>query len=144
MNHLTVHVALDEQTIENGTLQYVPGSHRWNRDGKPLPITARDFKDMTSILNVLTPGERAAFKPVPALLKKGELSFHHPLCVHGSFPNNSDHPRRAAVVNYFADGTLSDTNEELLKGVPVIPKGRKMEGQFFPLVFAPAWSSGRC
>jgi hypothetical protein len=35
----------------------------------------------------------------------------------------------------FADGTLSDTDEEILTGVPVIRKGQKMEGPFFPLLF---------
>jgi hypothetical protein len=55
--------------------------------------------------------------------------------VHGSFENKSIHPRRAFVINVFADGTVSDTNEELLKGVPIIKKGEKLEGQFFPLLF---------
>jgi len=43
--------------------------------------------------------------------------------------------RRAFVLNVFADGTISNTDEELLKGVPPIPKGNKMEGKFFPLLF---------
>ena len=54
-NILTVHIALDDQTEENGTVHYVPGSHHWHRirDGKevPLPITDIDFKDMESIKN---------------------------------------------------------------------------------------------
>ena len=36
------------------------------------------------------------------------------------------------------EGTISNTDEELLQGVPVIAKGHKMEGQFFPLLFDPA------
>ena len=31
----------------------------------------------------------------------------------------SDRPRRASVVNYFADGVCSNTNECLLNGVPI-------------------------
>eukprot|EP01102_Stenamoeba_stenopodia_P007521 TRINITY_DN2104_c0_g1_i1.p1 TRINITY_DN2104_c0_g1~~TRINITY_DN2104_c0_g1_i1.p1 ORF type:complete len:250 (+),score=24.38 TRINITY_DN2104_c0_g1_i1:102-851(+) len=27
--HLTIHIALDDQTVENGCLHYIPGSHRW-------------------------------------------------------------------------------------------------------------------
>ena len=34
----------------------------------------------------------------------------------------SDRPRRAAVINYIADGVMSDTDEALLNGVPVIKK----------------------
>jgi hypothetical protein len=64
--------------------------------------------------------------------------------VHGSLVNRSDMARRAAVVNSFADGTRSDTNDELLAGVTV-PKGELMQGKFFPLVFHPSWctSSGK-
>jgi hypothetical protein len=39
------------------------------------------------------------------------------------------------VLNVFADGTLSDTNATLLDSVPVVPKGQKLDGQFFPLLF---------
>ena len=140
MLHMTVHVALDDQTVENGCIQFVPGSHHWSRDGMPLPITDDDFADMDSITEVLTDEEKAAFKPVPGLLKKGQASFHHPLCVHGSFPNRSSKPRRAAVINYFADGVKSDTDDPVLDGVPAISKGNQMEGQFFPVVFDPRWT----
>ncbi|XP_062500241.1 phytanoyl-CoA dioxygenase domain-containing protein 1 homolog [Corticium candelabrum] len=135
MLHLTVHVAVDEQTVENGGLHFVPGSHRWHRDGMPLPITDDSFADMESIQKVLTNEERAAFKPVPALLKKGEASFHHPLMVHGSFSNQTDKPRRAAVVNYIADGVYSDSDDPILAGTPLVKKGEKMGGQFYPLVY---------
>jgi len=135
MQHMTVHLALDTQTMENGTLHFVPGSHRWRSE--VMPITSDDFSTMDSVLDILTKEERVKFKPAPALLKKGEISFHHPLTLHGSYANRSSLPRRAAVINYFADGTYSDTDEEMLRGVPIIAKGQKMQGQFFPLVFDP-------
>lgn len=143
MCHLTVHIALDDQTEENGALKYIPGSHRWTRDGgKPLPVTDFNFKDMESIKTILTEEEKANFKPVCGNLKKGEASFHHALAVHGSYGNRSDSPRRAAVLNYFKDGVCSNTDEDLLNGIK-IPKGQKMEGQFFPLVFDPKWADAR-
>lgn len=40
-------------------------------------------------------------------------------------------------MNAFRDGVRSAADEPLLKGVPVIPKGEKMGGQFFPLLFDP-------
>ena len=44
--HLTVHIALDDQTDENGALHYVPGSHRWTRDGgRPLPQAAAKARE---------------------------------------------------------------------------------------------------
>jgi ectoine hydroxylase-related dioxygenase (phytanoyl-CoA dioxygenase family) len=93
---------------------------------------------MDEIMSVLTPEQKDAFHPIPIELKRGECSFHHPLMVHGSYANSSDRPRRATIVNAFRDGVKSDSNEELLVGVPVIPKDAAMEGQFFPVLFDPS------
>jgi ectoine hydroxylase-related dioxygenase (phytanoyl-CoA dioxygenase family) len=79
--------------------------------------------------------QRQQFERAAAVeLKKGEAAFHHPRLVHGSFANHSDRARRATVVNVMRDGVRSATNEPLLHGVPVIPRGEKIEGQFFPLL----------
>eukprot|EP00055_Hartaetosiga_balthica_P004587 m.12250 g.12250 ORF g.12250 m.12250 type:complete len:368 (-) comp3971_c0_seq1:1355-2458(-) len=139
LQHMTVHVALEDQNEDNGCICYVPGSHSWTRDGKPLPITADDFADMESVKQILTPTELATWQEVPMQLKKGEAVFHHPLSIHGSYGNQSNRPRRAAVINYFADGTRTMTNQPLLAGVPPFKVGDKLTGQFFPLVFHPSW-----
>ena len=89
---------------------------------------------MNSIKRVLSQPELDNFTPKSIELKKGECVFHHPLAVHGSYPNKSPKPRRAAVINLFADGTRSSNGQELLKGVPLIEKDKKLQGQFFPLV----------
>jgi ectoine hydroxylase-related dioxygenase (phytanoyl-CoA dioxygenase family) len=133
MAHLTCWIGLDDARRDNGCLHYVPGSHRWEL----LPITGLTG-DMNAIQSVLSPEQRARFKPVAIELQAGEAAFHHPLMVHGSFDNSTERPRRATVVNAFRDGILSNTNTPLLKGVPVIGKGQKVEGQFFPLLFDPA------
>ncbi|WP_161888479.1 phytanoyl-CoA dioxygenase family protein [Pontibacter russatus] len=132
MQHLTCWTGLDDATTENGCLYYVPKSHRWGLLDKPELAG-----DMEGVLDYLTEEQKAAFKPVPVEMKKGYAAFHHPLMVHGSYKNKSEHSRRAFVLNVFADGTASDTDQELLHGVPVVPKGEKMQGQFFPLLFDP-------
>jgi hypothetical protein len=136
MAHLTCWIALDDATRANGCLHYLPGSHRWPL----LPITGL-AGDMDSIREVLTPDQMARFdRPAAIELKKGEATFHHPLMVHGSFANDTDRPRRATVINAFRDGTRSASDEAPLKDVPVVPRGHKMEGLFFPLLFDPAVS----
>ena len=132
MAHLTCWIGLDDATRDNGCLQYIPGSHRWDL----LPITGL-AGDMESIRSVLTEDQFAHFKPVAIELKKGECAFHHPLMIHGSYENRTDGPRRAAVINAFRDGVCSASSTTLLEGVPVIEAGSKMEGQFFPLLYAP-------
>lgn len=130
MAHLSCWIGLDDATRENGCLHYVPGSHRWNL----LPITGL-ANDMNAIQTVLNEEQQEQFKPLAIELKKGEASFHHPLMIHGSFENFTNRPRRAAVINVFRDGVLSASNQPPLEGVPAIPAGAKMEGQFFPLLF---------
>lgn len=134
MQHLTCWVGLDDVSTENGCVYYVPGSHRWGLLDKP-----EIAGDMEGIRAFLSDSQKTEFKnKVPAEMKRGYATFHHPLMMHGSYENTSSRPRRAFVLNVFADETRSDTDQELLHGVPVINKGNKMEGQFFPLLFDPA------
>jgi ectoine hydroxylase-related dioxygenase (phytanoyl-CoA dioxygenase family) len=129
--HLTCWIGLDDSTLENGCLHYVPGSQRWDL----LPITGL-AGDMHAIREVLSAEQWAAFnQPVAVELKRGECTFHHGLTIHGSFENRSERPRRATVINAFRDGTRSDSDEPLLTGVPAVPQGQPLGGQFFPLLF---------
>jgi ectoine hydroxylase-related dioxygenase (phytanoyl-CoA dioxygenase family) len=136
MQHLTCWIALDDATPENGCVHYVPGSHRWPL----LPVTGL-AGDMEAILGVLDEEQRQAFRPVPVTLRSGEASFHHPLLVHGSFANPSARARRGMVINVFLDGTRSDTDEPLLRGVSRVPRGEPIGGRFFPLLYSPASAS---
>lgn len=132
MAHLSCWIGLDDSTRANGCLHYVPGSHRWNL------LPREDFaSDMDAIRKSLTPEQEQEFKPVAIELKKGECSFHHPLMVHGSYENRTDVSRRAVVLNVFRDGVVSASEAPPLQGVPVVPVGSKMDGQFFPLLFDP-------
>lgn len=133
MSHLTCWIGLDRATRENGCLHYIPGSHRWEL----LPITGL-AGDMHAIRSVLSPEQLEQFnKPVAIELERGQCAFHHPLMVHGSYENRTDGPRRAAVINVFRDGVTSASDAPLLKGVPPVPAGAKMEGTFFPLLYDP-------
>jgi len=131
--HLTCWCGLDNATKENGCVQYIPGSHRWGL----LPKTAL-AGDLHGINDFLDDKQKEQFaNPQFAEVKAGEAIFHHPLTLHGSGENKSSRPRRAFVINVFADGVNSDTDDELLAGVPPVAKGNKMEGQFFPLLYNP-------
>jgi len=131
MQHLTCWTGLDDATTENGCLYYVPGSHKWGLLQKP-ELAGK----MEGLMEFMTDEQKANFNPVPIELKKGYGSFHHPLMIHGSYENKSEFSRRAFVLNVFSDGTLSDTDGEMLRGTPIqVPKGNKMDGKFFPLLF---------
>ncbi|MHB8861415.1 MAG: phytanoyl-CoA dioxygenase family protein [Pirellulaceae bacterium] len=133
MAHLTCWIGLDDSSIDNGCVHYVPGSHQW-----PLLEITGLAGDMNAIRNVLTDAQWEQFgHPVAVELKKGECTFHHPLMVHGSFANRTERPRRATVINVVRDGVASATDESLLSGVPAVGAGKPLGGQFFPLLYQP-------
>ena len=129
MAHLTCWTGLDDTDIANGCLHYIPKSHSWGLLDKPHLAG-----DMEGLMEFLTEDQKASFAPVPIELKRGYATFHHPLLIHGSYANETDRPRRAFVLNAFKDGVRSASDEVMLEGVPIVPKGQRMEGQFFPLL----------
>ena len=134
MQHLTCWVGLDDATSENGCLNYIPKSHKWS-----LLDTISLTGDMDGLDALLNEDQKAEYaKKIKIEMPMGYGTFHHPLMVHGSYENKSDIPRRAVVLNVFADGTVSNSDEEMLKGVPIIKTGKKMQGQFYPLLFDPS------
>ena len=141
MSHLTCWIGLDDATEENGCLHYIPGSHRWG-----LLKKTGLAGDMESVREVLTPEQIQDFdRKCPIVLKKGEATFHHPLMMHGSYENRSDRPRRATVINLLTDGVMSSFEGEDSPGTtnfPMLPKGQKMEGDFYPVLFDPVEQLG--
>jgi ectoine hydroxylase-related dioxygenase (phytanoyl-CoA dioxygenase family) len=128
--HVTCWIGLDDATLENGCLHYVPGSHRWGL----LPRISLT-QDMDAVKEFLEPEQAAAFRPEPMILKAGECLFHHSHTVHGSYGNRSDGPRRGVVLNFMKPDTRCDDGENpLLASVPVIAKGAVIEGDHFPIV----------
>ncbi len=130
MAHLTCWIGLDDSTVDNGCVHYIPKSQNWDL----LPITGL-AGNMEAIREVLNDEQWEQFQnPVAIELKAGEATFHHPLMVHGSFANRTDRPRRATVLNTFLDGVRSNSDDPMLDGVPPVATGEKMEGPFFPLL----------
>jgi hypothetical protein len=128
--HCSVWIGLDDSTVENGCLHAVPGSHRW-----PLLDPTALMGDMEGLSAQLTPEQRAGFKPFPLEQPAGTCSFHHDHTVHGSFPNRSERPRRAVILNYMADGTRSDADDGMMMpGADPVPRGQPICGREFPLV----------
>jgi ectoine hydroxylase-related dioxygenase (phytanoyl-CoA dioxygenase family) len=102
---------------------------------------------MEAVREVLNEEQLACFdRRLPVEMKAGEASFHHPCLMHGSYENRSERPRRATLINVFADGVVSNrgggsSDAPGADNYPVVPKGEKMGGAYYPLLFDPARES---
>ena len=95
---LSVGVALDDMTQENGCLLFIPGSHKG-------PIYDHHQNDVF-VGGITDPN----FKPdnaVPIEVKAGGITIHHTCTLHASAPNLSGQSRRLLLLQYCAADTLS-------------------------------------
>lgn len=91
----------------NGTLCYVPGSHR--QPLLPHGPVAEGHPHVRSI------GEKITEFEAPAL-KLGDVCVHHPMIIHGAGPNKTDAPRVAWAVHFSRDGRAGYLRPQNLMG----------------------------
>jgi phytanoyl-CoA hydroxylase len=94
---ISIWVALDDATLENGCLYFIPGTHKQTAFDK-ISIG----KNMDSIFEIYPQFIRA--KPVSAPMKAGSCSFHNGLTIHGAGANMTSGFRRAMTCAYMPDG----------------------------------------
>ncbi len=104
---VSVWVALDEATIENGCLWYLPGTQLESRfELVPIAENLGDiFKYYPQWKTIA-----AVSAPCPA----GSLVFHNPMIAHGAGVNMTPRPRRAMTVAYMPDGMTFNGQQSLL------------------------------
>ncbi len=90
---VTAMMFLDDSSMDNGTLQVLPGSH--HRGPWPLRTDSDAFGNLE-----MDPTEVEGHTPVPLEVGAGSVVFFGPLLVHKSEPNRSDKPRRALLFSY--------------------------------------------
>lgn len=103
MDHVTVWIALDEATPENGCMQVVPGAHK---DGL-LPHEAVEYDTDISLAERDYDEDDTVALP----MKPGDALFQHCLLPHYTAPNNSDRWRRAMIVAYMRNRSRYTTDD---------------------------------
>lgn len=88
---VTAWLAIDDATVENACMRYIPGSHHQGH----LTYSLSE-NDEGNVLNQTVPGAENFGKPVDVQLKAGEISIHSDLLLHGSEANQS-HKRRCGL-----------------------------------------------
>lgn len=92
----TIWVALDDSTLANGCLYFVPGSHR-------LSITAAG--DLGPDLGaVFSAHPEAGTAPTPSPVPAGGCSIHNARTIHGAGANMTPGRRRAMTAAFMPDG----------------------------------------
>ena len=93
---LTCWMTMDDTRADGGTIEYVPGSHRW-----PVAEKIRQFHAPDDYHEALkqAAAERgiANYDIVKIEISAGDAVFHHGATWHGSGANHSNQPRRSLV-----------------------------------------------
>lgn len=118
MELVTCWMALDDATVENGCMRFLPGSHRLG------PLEHHHLEGP----HIVPEGwEELSQRPdeVAVELKAGSCSFHHSLVLHETAPNRSPHPRRAMTTAYMSA-------QSRYTGNPPQPEFLSVAGRSYP------------
>lgn len=105
---MTIWIALDDSTVENGCPHFVPGSHKAQAQGSVVGIG----KQLGALFE-LRP-EWTEVDPVPCPLRAGSASVHNGLTAHGAGANMTPHPRRAMTLQLMPDGARYNGTPNIL------------------------------
>lgn len=104
---ISIWIALDDATLANGCLWYLPGTHQTATQQNPgIGENMRDiFKFYPAWENI-----EAVATPVAA----GGAVFHNGLVAHGAGANMTPRPRRAMTCGYMPDGSTFNGTKNVL------------------------------
>ena len=128
----SVWVALDDVTLENGAMGWVPGSHA----SKTLYTHHTDSRRELALNQVLDSGQVDLDRARYNELEAGQLSLHDVHLVHGSPPNRSSRRRAGFVLRYMPSTSVFDrriSNPDIVVDFATMPirlvRGRDRSGK---------------
>jgi hypothetical protein len=95
---LTAFIPFHDCGEEMGTITMIDGSHRWQEisgDDSTRHFAQRDRDELDAILARTAELNGSQVTPIPMVIPKGHMSFHHCRTYHGSGHNRSGRPRRS-------------------------------------------------
>ncbi|MCG8586169.1 MAG: phytanoyl-CoA dioxygenase family protein [Pirellulales bacterium] len=101
-NALTVWVALDAVTVENGPVQFIKGSHRIGAQ------PTRNSGVRGNSIGLATPPSFEANNLYCGVLDPGDITIHHCQTLHRSSPNRTDKSRLGLLFVYRGEQTNVD------------------------------------
>jgi phytanoyl-CoA hydroxylase len=119
---VTCWTALDDATIENGCLAFIPGSHRGRLLDHDQPWMVGNRVDMQ-----VRDEQLDRSREIHIELQRGSCSFHHSMLLHRSGPNRTGQARRGLAVHYMSS-TSRWTHPTKPKPDYVLLRGQEYEG----------------
>ena len=104
---LSIWVALDDATLQNGCLYFLPGSHK-TADYDDVPIG----ENIGDIFRVYPEWQETM--SASAEMKAGSCSFHNGLIAHGAGANMTPGWRRAMTCGFMPDGCTFNGKQNIL------------------------------
>jgi ectoine hydroxylase-related dioxygenase (phytanoyl-CoA dioxygenase family) len=105
-NSLSIWIPLQEATVENGCMQFVPGSHKW--EVQPHHSIGHDPR----IHGLEIDMEVESATAVPCPLPPGGATFHDSRTLHYTGANTTDVPRRAYILGFGTAATKLDEERD--------------------------------
>ena len=147
---ISIWVPFDEVTKNTGAVEYIKGSHKWNKMFAPA-----SFGKDTKFAKLY---KKMGLEPVPDInsnkedynivswdLNPGDIILHHPLILHSSQGNSSSQKRRRGLaLRYVGEDVIWDykegnfmKNEKIQNLLPKIPlkDGEVIECDLFPNIW---------
>jgi hypothetical protein len=119
---VTAWLAIDDATVENACMRFIPGSHHLGH----LTYTLNE-NDEGNVLSQTVTGVEELGEPVNVELQAGEISIHSDLLLHGSEANQSTRRRCGLTLRYCPADVRADLGWNA-KGV--IVSGRDDSGHW--------------
>ncbi len=104
---LSIWIALDDVTIQNGCLYFLPGTQKETQFDEPgIAASMGDIFD--------TYPQFRNTEPVASVIKAGSCSFHNGLNIHAAGPNMTTGFRRAMTCAFMPDGSTFNGKKNVL------------------------------
>jgi ectoine hydroxylase-related dioxygenase (phytanoyl-CoA dioxygenase family) len=105
---MTMWIAIEEATMSNGCMWYIPGSHKTATADKNLSIG----ENFAGLFKLYPEWKKIDAVPVP--VPAGSVVFHNGLTAHGAGVNMTSRPRRAFACAFMPEGSIFNGNKDVL------------------------------
>jgi phytanoyl-CoA dioxygenase PhyH len=106
MEVVTLWLAVDPATTENGCMRVIPGSHKEGLH------SLRDNHEVDNVLGSQSDVEVDESTAVDLVLEPGDVEVHHPNIMHGSNANTSPQRRCGLTIRYIPTSTRITADEQ--------------------------------